>query len=117
MYLIIRWLLNTISLILVANILPGIQISSYWTALVAVAVLSIINSIIRPILIILTLPINILTLGLFTLIINGLMFWLASHLVIGFTLASFATAFWAALLFSIISWIINSVFYHPKNEA
>ncbi len=75
MRLLLVWLVNTVSLIAVAYLMPSISVSSFWTALVAALVLGLVNAIIRPILVILTLPATILTLGLFIFVINGLLFW------------------------------------------
>lgn len=105
--LILRWILNTLVLILVAKLTPGISFASFWAALIASLVLGFLNALIRPLLIVLTLPINILTLGIFTLIINALMFWLASAIVKGFEIQNFSAAFWGALIYSIIVMIIN----------
>jgi len=107
--LLVRWLLNTLVLILVSIIVPGIQFSSFWSALITSAVFGLINALIRPLIIVLTLPINILTLGLFTLIINALMFWLASNIVKGFEVQNFASAFWGALVYWIIVTCINYI--------
>ena len=106
----LRWLLNTFILMLVAYIVPGIGFASFWSALITSAIFGLINAVIRPLMIILTLPINILTLGLFTLIINALMFWLASTIVKGFDVANFAAAFWGALAYWIIITVINYLF-------
>ena len=95
---------------LVAYIVPGIGFASFWSALITSAIFGLINAVIRPLMIILTLPINILTLGLFTLIINALMFWLASTIVKGFDVANFAAAFWGALAYWVIITIINFIF-------
>jgi len=107
---IIRWILNTLILMLVAGIVPGISFSSFWSALITSLIFGFINAIIRPLMIILTLPINILTLGLFTLIINALMFWLASTIVKGFEVANFSAAFWGALVYWILITIVNLIF-------
>lgn len=110
MKFILRWLINTLGLLIVAYLIPGVSFENYITAIIAALVLGIINAIIRPILLMLTLPINILTLGLFTLIINGLMFWLASSIVPGFMIESFSIAFWAALAYSLITWFTSAIF-------
>lgn len=115
MYILFRWLLNTLVLILVSAIVPGIQFSSFWSALITSAVFGLINALIRPFIIILTLPVNILTLGLFTLVINALMFWLASNIVKGFEIQNFAAAFWGALVYWIIVTAINYL-EQPKNS-
>lgn len=110
MKFVLRWLINTVGLLIVAYLIPGVNFESYLTAIIAALVLGIINAILRPILLILTLPINILTLGLFTLIINGFLFWLASSIVPGFMIENFAIAFWAALAYSLITWFTSAIF-------
>lgn len=116
MQLILQWLLNTLSLVLVAYFIPGISFSSYYSALIAALFLGMVNTIIKPILMILTLPINILTLGFFTLVINAFLFWLVASFIKGFEISSFSSAFWAALVYSILTWIINSIVTHPHNK-
>lgn len=110
MYLLLRWLLSALALILVAYLVPGITVVSFYTALIASLILGLVNALVRPLLILLTLPVNILTLGLFTLVINALMFMLASSIVKGFNVAGFWPAFWGALAMWIISWLLNSIF-------
>lgn len=109
MYFILRWLLNSFILILVAYLTPGVSFQSFWSALITAAVFGIINAFIRPLMLILTLPVNILTLGLFTLVINALMFWLTSAVVRGFQVSGFAAAFWGALIYWLIVTIINFI--------
>lgn len=109
MYLILRWVINSLALILITFIVPGFDIKNFYTALIAALFLGIVNAIIRPILLILTLPINILTLGLFTLIINALMFWLVSSFVKGFEIANFWAAFWASLVYWLIIMLTHSL--------
>jgi len=106
----LRWLFNTFILILVAVIVPGINFSGFWSALFTSLVFGLINSLIRPLMIILTLPINILTFGLFTLVINALMFWLTSSIVKGFEVVNFTAAFWGALVYWIIISLLNYLF-------
>ena len=110
MSLILRWLLSALSLMLVAYLVPGISVVSFYAALMAALVLGLANALIRPILIVLTLPVNILTLGLFTLVINALLFWLAASIVKGFNVAGFWPAFWGALVMWLIGWLLNGVF-------
>ena len=105
--IILRWLLNTLVLMLVANIVPGVSFVTFWSALVTSLIFGLINALIRPLVLLLTLPINILTLGLFTLIINALMFWLAGTIVKGFELANFTAAFWGALVYWLIALAIS----------
>lgn len=109
MYIIFRWALNALALYFTASVVPGLYLTGVYAALITVLILGLVNALIRPILIVLTLPINILTLGLFTLVINGLLFWLVSTWVKGFTVEHFTAAFLGALLFSIISWIISQL--------
>ncbi|MBN1326089.1 phage holin family protein [Candidatus Falkowbacteria bacterium] len=110
MYLLLRWLINALAILGIAYYIPGITVSGFYAALLAALVLGIINALLRPILVILTLPVNILTLGLFTLIINALLFWLTSTIVKGFQVADFKAAFIGALLMWIISWLTNWLF-------
>lgn len=110
MYLLLRWLLSAVVLMLVAYLVPGIAVASFYSALIAALVLGLVNALVRPILIVLTLPVNILTLGLFTLVINALMFLLVSSIVKGFNVAGFWPAFWGALSMWLISWALNTVF-------
>ena len=107
--ILLRWILNTLILMLVANLTPGVSIESFWSALVASLVFGLINAVIRPIMLILTLPINILSLGLFTLVINALMFWLAGSIVKGLSIDSFWSAFFAAFLYWLIVMVINYI--------
>lgn len=109
MKLIARWLLSAFALMIIAYVVPGIVVSNFYSALVAALVLGLINALIRPVIILLTLPVNILTLGLFTLVINALLFWLAASVVKGFYVANFWSAFWGAVLMWLISWILNGL--------
>ncbi len=101
MQLIIRWLINALILLLAAYLIPQITVESFYAALMTALVLGIVNALIRPIIIILTLPINILTLGLFTLVINGLLIMFVASFVKGFAVAGF----WPAVLLSLILWL------------
>jgi putative membrane protein len=103
------WAINAGVLLLMPYILPAVQVRDFGSALIAALVLGLLNAIVRPILVVLTLPVTMLTLGLFILVINGLMFWLASRLLDGFQVASFGWAIVAALLFSLISWVVSTV--------
>jgi putative membrane protein len=107
--LLITWLLNTIALLAVAWLMPSIQVASVGTALLAALVLGLVNTLIRPLLIILTLPVTLLTLGLFLLVINGLLFWAVGSLLDGFTVASFWSGFFGAILYSLISGLLAAV--------
>ncbi len=107
MKLIIRILLSALAVVILANILPGVGVDSYTTAIIVAIVLSLLNFIVKPILVILTLPITILTLGLFLLIINALIILLADKFVSGFTIDSI----WWALLFSLLLTFLESIFF------
>ena len=107
LHTIIRWVINASLLMLIPYVVPGVEMKNFGTALVAALILAFVNAIIKPILVLLTLPINILTLGLFILVINGLMFWLVSAVVKGFYVSGFWPAFFAALVFSIFSITLN----------
>ena len=104
MGLLINWVVSALAILASAYLLPGVHVASFTTALVAAVVLGIINAVLKPILLILTLPINILTLGLFTLVINAVVILLAANLVPGFNV----DGFWWALIFSVVLSIINS---------
>jgi putative membrane protein len=110
MKLLLRWLVSALALILVAYLVPGISVSSLYAALVAALILGLINALIRPVILLLTLPINILTIGLFTLVINALMFWLASSVVKGFYVSGFWAAFWGAIIMWLVGWVTSSLF-------
>lgn len=110
MKLILRWVINALTLLGIAYYLPNISIDGFYSALITALILGLINAIIRPIFIFLTLPINILTLGLFTFVINALMFWLGSTIVKGFYIDGFLAAFLGALIMTIISWIVSWLF-------
>src|SRR3989344_8363329 len=107
MYLLLRWLISALSVIVTAYVVPGVRVANFWTALIAALILGLINALIRPLVLLLTLPVNIVTLGLFTLVINALMFWLASSLVKGFDVANFTAAFLGALVFWLAYWIVT----------
>jgi len=104
----IRWLILTVAIIVASYLLEGIHISGFFSAFFAAAALGILNALFRPILILLTLPINILTLGLFTFIINALMLKMASGVIPGFEVHGFWTAVFGSLIISVVSSLLNS---------
>ncbi|MFH1047360.1 MAG: phage holin family protein [Patescibacteria group bacterium] len=106
MKLLLNWLMATVAVMALAYILPGVEVSNWFVALVVAIVLGLINAVLRPILIVLTLPINILTLGLLTFVIDGFLVLLAARLIDGFVV----TTFWWALLFALLLGIVNSLF-------
>ena len=99
----LQWLVSGVAIIITAYLLPGVALKGFTAALVTALVLGLVNAVIRPILILLTLPLNILTLGLFTLVINALLIMLAASIVPGFAVKGF----WWALLFGIVLAIVN----------
>ena len=103
----IKWFVNIITLFVVVHTIAGISVDSWQTTIVAALVLGLLNTFLKPLLLLLTLPFNVLSLGFLTLVINGLMFFLAARFVTGFAVRDFWSAFWAALLFSIISFLLN----------
>jgi putative membrane protein len=109
MRIVLAWLVNTVALIAVAYLMPSITISSFWTALIAALVLGLVNAVIRPILVLLTLPVTVLTLGLFILVINGLLFWFVGSFVQGFVVQGFWAGFIGAILFSLVSWLLAAL--------
>lgn len=109
MRLVIRWVINALALIALPYIFSSIQIESFYVALIVALVLGLINAVIRPILVLLTLPVTVLTLGLFILVINALLFWFVSTFVQGFNVAGFWPAFWGAIVYSLISWAASAL--------
>jgi putative membrane protein len=107
--MILTWLFNSIGLLVVAYFLKGFHVDGASAALVAALVLGIVNAVIRPIFIVLTLPVNILTLGLFTFVVNALMLKIVSSLVSGVSIDDWATAIIAAIMLSIISGVLNTL--------
>src|SRR5436190_987748 len=114
MKLIIVWLINAIALVAVAYLLPGISVSNFVTALVAALVLGLVNAIIRPILVLLTLPATLLTLGLFIFVINGLLFWFVGSFIDGFVVAGFWWGVAGAIVYSIIAWALAGLLLDKK---
>ncbi len=105
--MILRWLINALALYLTALLLPGITLRGLGATLIAAAVLGIVNAVIRPLLVLLTLPINLLSLGLFTFVINALMLLLTSAVVPGFIVRGFWIALLGAIVLSVISFVIS----------
>ncbi len=114
MFLLIKWLVLALTLVLIANLIPGIEVDSFGVALVAGLVIGLINLVIRPLLQILSLPITILTLGLFGFILNALMFWLAAALVPGFEIDGFIPALFGSILMTLIYTLFERIITpHP----
>ena len=105
--LLVKWGLTPVALMFLAYLLPGIVVKSFGSALLAAAVIALLNSIVRPILIVLTLPVTVVTLGLFLLVINALMFWLAGSMLSGFEVSSFWWALAGAIVYSLLSMVVD----------
>ncbi|MBO9648018.1 MAG: phage holin family protein [Variovorax sp.] len=108
MRLLIKWLLSALALLAVAYVYTGVQVTTYTSALLAAAVIGFLNMFMRPVLVVLTLPVTIVTLGLFLFVINALLFWAASGLLSGFHVDGFVAALIGSLLYSILGLIIES---------
>jgi len=109
MRLILTWFINAIALLAVPYLLHSVDVVSIGAALVAALILGLVNTLIRPVLLLLTLPVTVLSLGLFIFIINGFMFWLVAQWVDGFHVDSFLSAIGGALLYSVISWALSTL--------
>jgi putative membrane protein len=109
MTLLLVWILNAVALLVVAYILPGIVVASFWSAMWAALVLGLINMLVKPLFVLLTLPITIVTVGLFLFVINALMFWLAGSILKGFQVNGFWWAVGGALLYSLISGFLTNL--------
>jgi len=109
--LLLRWLLSALALLAVAYLYPGVRVDSFFAAAMAALVLGLVNAVVRPILVILTLPVTIITLGLFLFVINALLFWLVAEIVKGFAVQGFLAALVGSLLYSLItlavSWLVS----------
>lgn len=114
MKLLLVWLLNALALFAVAYLVPGVAIASFPSALVAALVLGLVNTLIRPILFVLTLPISVLTLGLFYLVLNGLLFWAVGSLLDGFQVEGLWAGVLGGVLYGLISWLLS--FLIPRKD-
>jgi putative membrane protein len=109
MKLLAGWLLNALALLSVAYLVPDIHVSSLFVALVAAVVIGLANMLIKPILLILTLPVTIITLGLFIFVINGFLFWGVGHFLQGFEVKTLMAGIIGAFAYSVISWILSAI--------
>jgi len=107
MKLILRWFLLAAALLLVAHLYPGVTVASFGAAMFAAFVLGLLNTLVRPLLVLLTLPVTLLTLGLFLFVINALMFWMAAEVLNGFNVASFGAALIRSLIYSLCGMVID----------
>jgi putative membrane protein len=110
MKILLKWLLMTVSIMITAYVLPGVSVQSFGTALVTALVLGLINAVLRPILIVLTLPFTIITLGLFIFVLNGLLVLFTSDIVTGFYVMNIWWAMLFSIVFSIVSFVLHQIF-------
>ncbi|MDZ7938404.1 MAG: phage holin family protein [Rhodoferax sp.] len=108
MKLLVKWLLSAVALLAVANLYGGVQVSSFGAAMVAALVMGLLNAVVRPILVILTLPLTLITLGLFLFVINAAMFWAAASVLDGFQVQGFAAALIGSLIYTVLGLVIES---------
>jgi putative membrane protein len=108
MKLISKWLLNAVALLAIAQLYTGVQVKSFATAVLAALVLSVLNLFLRPLLVVLTFPVTVLSLGLFLFVINALMFWAAAGVLDGFAVDGFGAALLGSLLYTVIGLVVNS---------
>ena len=114
MRILVAWLINALALFLLPYVFPWVTVDSMGAALIAALVLGLVNALIRPILFLLTLPVTILTLGLFILVINGLLFWAVGSFLPGFHVDGFWSGVFGAIVYSIISWALASLLMPKK---
>ena len=120
MKLISKWLLSAAALLLVAYLYSGVQVSSFTAAMVAAFVIGLFNIVLRPILVVLTLPVTLVTLGLFLFVINALMFWAAANVLDGFSVAGFTAALIGSLIYSVCGIVIDAAMerlFAPRGSA
>jgi putative membrane protein len=111
MKLIARWIISAVSLLIVARVVPGFVVKGFGAALTAAAIIGLVNSTLGPVLKLLTLPLSIVTFGLFLLVINAFMLKLASSLVSGFVIQGFAPAFFGAIVLTLVSMVLRYIFF------
>lgn len=115
MRILLRWIIMTVAVIIAAYLIPGVRVASFFSALWVALFLGIVNLLLKPILILITLPINILTLGLFTFVINAALILLASYVVRGFEVAGFWWALLYGIVLSIVHYLLNLIVGSDKN--
>ena len=108
MRIILKWLLSAVALLAVAYLYTGVQVNSFGSALIAAAVIGLLNMVVRPVLVVLTLPVTIVTLGLFLFVINALLFWAASGLLGGCQVSGFVAALIGSLIYSLLGLVIEA---------
>jgi putative membrane protein len=117
MRLLLTWLINAAALLALPYLMHSVTVTNLGTALIAALLLGLVNTLIRPLLVLLTLPVTLVSLGLFILVINAFLFWLVAQLVEGFHVAGFGSAFLAAILYGIISWALSTLLLRENENA
>ncbi|MDD5175395.1 MAG: phage holin family protein [Sterolibacterium sp.] len=117
MRLLVVWLINAVALLLLPYLVPSIRMEGILTALLVVVILGLVNTLLRPLLILLTLPVTLLTLGLFIFVINALLFLMVAHWVDGFYVGGFWSALVGSLLYSFVSWLLSALILGKKERA
>lgn len=107
--LILMWLISAVALMAVAYLIPGVQVNNFKSALLAAMIIGLINGLLRPVLAFISIPITVLTLGLFYLVLNGLLFWLAGSIIRSFKVDGFWAGVFGAIVFGIINWALSSI--------
>ncbi len=115
MKLLAGWLLNALALLGVAYFVPDIHVASIWIALIAAVIIGLANMLIKPILVILTFPVTLITLGLFIFVINGALFWAVGHFLQGFEVNTLTAGIIGALAYSVISWLLSAIFIEKED--
>ena len=118
MRLLLHWIINAAALFVLPYLFDSIRVKSFYVALIVALLLGLINAVVRPVLILLTLPVTLLTLGFFLLVLNGLLFWFVASFVEGFSVGGFWSAFWGAIAYSLISWAASALLLreHPPRH-
>ena len=115
MPLLLVWLINAVALFALPYVFPWVTVDTFWTALVAALALGLINALIRPLLVLLTLPVTVITLGLFIFVINGLLFWWVGSFIDGFHVSGFWSGVFGAIVYSLISWLLASLVLRKRD--
>ena len=116
MKLLVVWIINAVALLALPYVFDSIRIDGFYTALIAALILGLINAVIRPVLVLLTLPLTLITLGLFIFVINGLLFWFVASFVKGFHVAGFWPAVFGAIVYSLISWAATVLLFPARKD-
>jgi putative membrane protein len=116
MGILLAWVLNAVALLGVAYLMPSIEITSFGSAMLAALVIGLLNTLVRPVLVLLTLPVTVLTLGLFYFVLNGLLFWLAGEMLSGFEVHGFVAALLGSILYSVIAWALSGLVPNFKGK-